>query len=204
MEQHTFVDCNHCANWDDSRRRGQVCKACNNTQKVIDPKEILCNRCAGPMRPLGTFNEQYEHGLENSAITGGYDSYHLFDMTTYTFSLCEKCLRELFNEFKIPPLVSDRLDMDINAAPKTREEYWKEDQEAYEYRVWVDEGKHHQAYLDRKCNRVKNCPNEAIYTRLYRNEFTEDSSCEEHKDRYFQGNVHKLVKFIPNVLKPFL
>jgi len=196
MEEHNYVECNHCGHWDDSQRRNNVCEACNNTRTVIDPKEYICNRCAGPMRPLGSHNEQYPHGLQEVAVSGGYDSYHLFDCTTYHFSLCEKCLRELFNQFKIPPAISDTLG---GLTPTA----WEEDQEAYEYRVWKDNGGHHQAYLDKKCNFVKDCPNTAIYTQRISGEFTENCTCEEHKELWNYMNA-KLVKFIPDVLKPFL
>jgi hypothetical protein len=176
------------------------CNRCDNTREVIDPKELLCNLCGGPMCPdVPNSNSQIPHGLEEQMVIGGYDSTHLLDLHFYSFAFCEECLRKLFMQCKIPPKV-ERL-----ASGKTTEEIpFAEDQEIYEYGEWVRLGGHHQAYLDRKCNRIKNCPNKAIYTRLYRGDFSEESSCEEHKDRYFQKNCHSLVSFIPNVLKPFL
>lgn len=190
-----LVDCTHCTNWGEKERYFKACPHCHNTKKVIAPETVLCNMCGGPMRPLGTHNEQYVHGLEKAIVDGGYDSYHLFDCTEYTFSFCEKCLRELFTKCKIPPIVTDRLgDRDMTYA---------KDLEMYEYRIWKDTGGHHQAYLDRKCNFVKDCPNRAEYTQLISGDFTEDCSCEEHKNLWCYGNS-KLVKFIPNVLKPFL
>jgi hypothetical protein len=197
-KEHNYVDCSHCGHWDNGSRHKQICQYCNNTRQVIDPKEILCNRCAGPQRPLGTHNEQYPHGLEEAEITGGYESYHLFDMTTYKFSICEKCLREMFNQFAIKPTVINRLAYEAKETDS-----WTEDQNSYEYRVWKDSGAHHQAYLNRKCNFIKDCPNRAEYTQLISNDFTEDCCCEEHKELYNYANS-KLTKFIPNVLKPFL
>lgn len=202
-KEHVYVDCNRCGHWDEGRRRREVCEQCNNTRQTIDPKEILCNMCGGYQRPIGQHNEQYPHGLEDAEVTGGYDSYHIFDCTTYKFSVCEQCLRGLFNQFKIPPLVIDRIGNDIASLSKTREQLWKEDQEAYEYRVWKDKGGHHQAYLDKKCNFVKDCPNKAVYTQLISGDFTENCSCEEHKHLWAYGNS-KLTKFIQNILKPFL
>jgi hypothetical protein len=197
-KEHNYVDCDRCGHWQDERRRKEVCEQCNNTRKAIDPKEILCNRCGGYQRPIGSHNEQYAHGLEDATITGGYDSYHLFDMTSYKFSICEKCLREMFNQFAIKPTVIDRLGSIEGPADP-----WAEDQEQYEYRVWKDTGGHHQAYLDRKCNFVKDCPNRAEYTQLISADFTEGCCCEEHKELWGYGNS-RLTKFIPNVLKPFL
>ena len=75
--------------------------------------------------------------------------------------------------------------------------------EHIEYRVWKDTGGHHQAYLERRCNAIKECPSQALYTVLHNNDFTEECACEEHKDKHLYSNS-KLTKFIPNVLKPFL
>lgn len=196
-KEHNLVDCNRCGHWDEGRRRREVCEQCNNTRKTIDPKEILCNMCGGYQRPIGQHNEQYPHGLEDAVVTGGYDSYHLFDCTDYRFSFCEKCLRELFGKCKIPPTVHCSLDDIENPTNYAR------DLEEYEYRLWKDNGGHHQAYLDRKCNFVKDCPNRAVYTQLISGDFTENCCCEEHKELWGYGNS-KLTKFIQNMLKPFL
>lgn len=196
-----YVTCSACLwqleNYPDRDWAKDPCNLCKNTRKVIDPTTILCNMCGGFQRPVGDHNEQYPSGLEGVTVTGGYDSYHLFDMTSYTFSFCERCLRKMFNECKIPPLVIDRLDSGLNPTG------WKEDQEAYEYRVWKDDGGHHQAYLDKKCNFVKDCPNKAVYTQLISDDFTENCCCEEHKHLWAYGNS-RLTKFIQNMLKPFL
>lgn len=42
------------------------------------------------------------YGLIEQTVSGGYDSYALEDLQKYTFSLCEGCLKELFDAFKIP------------------------------------------------------------------------------------------------------
>jgi hypothetical protein len=202
--KHNYVKCQACAfqveNAPTRDWKKAPCDVCHNTRQVIDPREILCNMCGGCMCPLGTHNEQYPHGLHEAVVVGGYDSYHLFDMNRYTFSFCEKCLRELFNQCKIKPMVhemnsygSDRIDI-----------AWDHDQKEYEYRLWVDGGGYHQAYLDRKCNFVKDCPNTAVYTQLLSDEFTEGCCCEEHKDLFSFAVNGKLTKFIPNVLKAFL
>lgn len=190
-----YIDCTYCANWSIEQKRGQTCRVCNNSGKATDPKLHICNKCGECTRHLGTYNETYPSGLENAEVQGGYESYHLFDCTTYTFSLCEKCLRELFNSCKVPPIVQDN----------TADGEWnyQDDRKAYDYRVWKDGGGHHQAYLDKKCNAEKDCPNKAIYTRLHNKDFTEDCTCEEHKGLWNYSNS-SLTKFIPNVLKPFL
>lgn len=195
-----YVKCNSCAwrvslEWYDPHK--ELCKLCNNTRQVVDPNEVLCNLCGETMCPIGHMNEQYPHGLHEVKVTGGYDSYHLLDMNQYTFSFCEKCLRTLFMQCKIPPTVWD-------ATGASSEDYsFDDDQITYEYRIWKDGGGFHQAYLDRKCNFKKDCSNEAIYTQLISGSFTEGSSCEEHKN-FFGYSNSSLVKFIPNNLKPFL
>jgi hypothetical protein len=194
------VVCKRCENWDLFKRQKELCSRCNNSQMVIEPAKVLCNRCGLSLRPLGTHNEQNQHGLENVYVYGGYDSYHLHDMIGYNFSICEKCLRELFNQFVIPPNVSDGTD-DLNTIPSWT---WEADSVLYDYKIWKDGGGHHQAYLDKKCNQVKNCINNAVYSILIDSEFTEDTSCEEHKEKGNFALNQKFVKFISNNLKPFL
>jgi len=109
------------------------------------------------MCPIGTMNEQIPHGLIDAQVTGGYDSYHLFDMTSYKFNFCEKCLRQLFMQCKIKPFISD-----VDGGDHTTEDAWNIDQEYYEYRLWTDNGGRHQAYINKKCNMKKDCPNDAV------------------------------------------
>jgi len=197
-----YVKCNSCSwqleNYPDRNWEVNPCPHCKNTRLVIDPKEILCNLCGECMCPLGTMNEQCPHGLHEAQVTGGYDSYHLLDMNVYTFSICEECLRKLFMVAKIPPQVHD-------VQERAREDYtFEDDQKAYEYREWKSLGGFHQAYLNKKCNAETLCPKKALYTVMLNDEFTEDSCCEEHKDKWTLCINADLVPFISNVLKPFL
>lgn len=197
-KEHSYVKCQGC-NWHLENNTGRdwaesPCKQCKNTRKVIDPREILCNLCGECMCPIGTMNEQYPHGLFEASVAGGYDSYHLLDMTRYTFSFCEKCLRQLFMQCKIKPLLESA----------GRDKMWEDDQKSYEYHLWTDGGGAHQAYLDGKCNAVKDCLNAASFTVFLSDHFTEDACCEEHKARWTNCMNAELKKFIPNVLKPFL
>lgn len=72
--------------------------------------ECHCNNCGsnlllqedlgkGDVKPVGYY------GLVDASLTSGYFSKHLHDTLRYTFSLCEKCLVELFRTFKSPPEV---------------------------------------------------------------------------------------------------
>ena len=202
-KKYNYIDCFYCKNWTFESRKNNLCRECNNTSKIIDPEEIFCNLCAGPMISSSSIDSKYKYpmGLYNISVSGGFESYHLLDMNKYTFSFCEKCLRELFTQCKIKP---DLLDLSGHSNSISPEELWQEDQSYYEYRVWQDTGGHHQAYLNRKCNFVKDCPNDARYTLLSSSgEFSEDSSCEEHKELKPYNNS-SLTKFIPNNLKSFL
>lgn len=219
VEDMNKVKCTLC-NWrcaqPDYDAAKENCSRCNNTRLMDDPKEILCNLCGGFMChditvPTGRWNPDTPHGLHNAKVSGGYESYHLFDMTSYTFSFCEECLRKLFTQCKIPPTVTEYgigNTPDGNLSLYDRDlQSWEEDLEHYDYRVWRDNGGHHQAYLDRKCNAKKDCPNKAIYTRLHHSDedgqFTESCCCEEHKELGAYNNS-SLTKFIPNTLKVFL
>lgn len=193
MKKFNYVAC------DSNHDTNEVCRRCNNTKEVIDPKEILCNLCGECMCPLGTMNEQIPHGLYNAQVQGGYDSYHLADCSEYEFSFCEKCLRDLFTKCKIPPIMHNYLS---TMKPELN---YLEELINYEHKIWKDSGGHHQAYLNGKCNSVKDCPNDAIYTMMYDvDTFSEDSLCEEHSVIRLRSRNSKLTKFISNELKIFL
>jgi plasmid maintenance system antidote protein VapI len=50
------------------------------------------------------------YGLQNVIVSGGYNSKYFFDLSSYQFSLCEKCLDKLFYTFHIPPKVKRDVD----------------------------------------------------------------------------------------------
>jgi hypothetical protein len=58
---------------------------------------VLCNRCK-----CSCLRDGEMYGL-SAVVSGGYNSTYLEDMVMYCFELCEKCLLELFTEFKIQP-----------------------------------------------------------------------------------------------------
>lgn len=206
-KEHTYVDCHRCK-WrieqqPDHDWIAYPCDRCSNTRRVIAPEELLCNMCGGRMcheiqTPYGLWKAEDPHGLYNAKVFGGYESYHLLDMNKYTFSFCEKCLRQLFMQCKIKPIV-DEMDFQDNIREA---DSWNRDQEIYEYRIWKDSGEYHQAYLNRKCNSAKDCSNKAVYTIMINKDFSEDCCCEEHKRE--EGGSYSLAPFIPNVLKVFL
>jgi hypothetical protein len=70
---------------------------------VID---ILCNNCGQTCdNKPGLIGKSFE-GLIEAKVRGGYGSL-LGDETEYTFSICETCLKKLFQGFAIPPEIKD-------------------------------------------------------------------------------------------------
>lgn len=177
-------------------------------------QEEFCNLCGESCRPSGVnrwgpWSSEYNHGLLNAKVVGGYHSNHLLDMNQYTFSFCEPCLRKLFIQCKIKPRINDMnfpLVLDGKSPMIEGDEFpWELDQETWEYRMWEDSGGFHQAFLNKKCNQKKDCPNKAVYTVLFSDSlFSEEACCEEHKAKWKNTINARFVPFISDTLKPFL
>lgn len=169
---------------------------------MTEQKEKFCNLCGESCRPSGvnrwgSWNSEDNYGLLDAKVVGEYYSHYLLDMNQYTFSFCECCLRKLFIQCKIKPLILDIIDGD--------EFTWELDQETWEYRMWEDSGGFHQAFLNKKCNQKKDCPNKAVYTVIINEDiFSEEACCEEHKIRWKNTINARFVPFISDVLKAFL
>lgn len=65
---------------------------------VVETTDILCNRCGESCKGDLNFN-----GLIEAQVVGAYDSTSLLDNVIYTFSMCEKCLSEMFRYFAHQP-----------------------------------------------------------------------------------------------------
>lgn len=103
----THVMCNKCngscvagMKKDDPKRFVQP--DASNVRPLYEPRD-LC------LRPLddGTLTNGSFNGLIEHTVCGVYGSDSLEDMTSYTFSLCEHCLKELFDTFATPPATSE-------------------------------------------------------------------------------------------------
>ena len=78
-------------------------KTNKEVEEIEEIEDILCNKCGKSCIP-GKYDEVYDgYGLIEKTVIGGYWSPELYDDVSYTFSLCEGCLRELFDSCKIPP-----------------------------------------------------------------------------------------------------
>jgi hypothetical protein len=69
------------------------------TKEIEVTTDVLCNKCG---KTCSMPHAALQHfGLIEAEVSGGFDSTVLEDLHTYTFSLCEVCLKELFSTFKI-------------------------------------------------------------------------------------------------------
>jgi hypothetical protein len=116
-----------------------TCSSCKGRGVVRTRGSWLCNGCGDCLCPgkEGEMNGDCPHGLVDATVTGGYSSEHLSDMTSYTFSLCEKCLRDAFATFKNPPKT---VSYNFSGEDEDEEPYAKEvaDKAAYEARNAVE------------------------------------------------------------------
>ena len=80
-------------------------KKTKKLRKVEVIEDVICNRCAKSLKIKNSSSPNDFFGLVEHTIHGSYDSISLNDCTSYTFSLCEKCLAGLFKSFEIPPKI---------------------------------------------------------------------------------------------------
>jgi hypothetical protein len=79
----------------------KITKKVRKTQIVTT--DILCNKCGNSLKEKLTTDGKWSefYGLIECQVSGGYCSPVLSDCIIYSFSLCERCLQELFENFKI-------------------------------------------------------------------------------------------------------
>jgi len=63
---------------------------------------MLCNNCGEICTKYHDETPVGNYGLVKAIVEGGYYSTYLEDCYRYEFNLCEKCLKEIFEKFKIP------------------------------------------------------------------------------------------------------
>lgn len=173
------------------------CHLCRGKGTIRDPATYICNACGGSLLP--TFPEWwlkqhgdkpdharcFPHGLVDARVTGGYDSEHIFDLTTYEWSMCEKCLRTMFNGFKIPPHVSDALHGETDS--------YDSDRKHWEFRMWERSGKALAWARSGRCNGALECPHATTHRRYTSGQIDGDASrCDEHADVGLCLNVESI------------
>jgi hypothetical protein len=170
-----------CESCRETRAEGRLeeahgCRPCKGTGMVRDPKSFTCNGCGEPLCPKPNDGP---HGLIEATVSGGYDSPHLLDLTAYTFSLCEKCLRQLFDGFKVPPKVVNYHD-DLPSYAQERERYrlWQ----------WRKARGNVSKVKTGLCNATIECPRTAVWRVFTGGQMTDDVCCDEHKSYFGWAN----------------
>lgn len=187
-----FTKCLYCKGKGNSSNETyiSICNSCKGAGYLKNPALYTCNMC-GDSLLYGSYNEPY--GLVDQVVGGGYGSKHLFDMTSYTFSLCEKCIRDMFNKFVNPPKTIDGHE----------EISFSSDQALYDYRNFCKSKEFDEKYLAGKCNYIIGCNNKAKYTIMENNGcLTRKSACATHSkakiDRYDGKKMwESITKFVP-------
>ncbi len=163
------------------------CHTCKGTGFRRKLSSYKCNRCAGTLIPPVYKHGRYDHewtekdsdhhmepyGLIDAGVSGGYSSHYLHDCTNYNFSLCEKCLRELFTSFKIPPRVT--------GYPRSDEETYADDLEAHHRRLWKQSEGARARFQGRLCNYEESCTNKASVIEFCSESITDRLYCPEHE-----------------------
>lgn len=70
--------------------------------KELAYRKIVCNKCGKDCISFKDGEETTFYGLLDARVRGSYYSPVLEDLMEYRFDLCESCLKELFDTFKIP------------------------------------------------------------------------------------------------------
>ena len=137
-----------------------------------------CNGCGGTLILFNLDWQDYSSGLIDAKVSGGYHSNYLSDMTDYRFSLCEKCLSEIFAKFKIPPYFGDyAFGLDTETDSKT----FKEHLNHLKYRRWKNASYH---YVNGEM--VLNTASD-VYKHFFKNKCTFRYKC-KNKAKYLIGN----------------
>lgn len=176
--QSTHQVCESCkqARADGNLDEARNCRPCKGTGMVRNPASFTCNQCGEPLCPKPNDGP---HGMVEASVSGGYDSPHLLDLTGYTFSLCEKCLRQLFDGFKVPPKVVNYHDDLANYA---------EEQERYRRWQWRKARGNVSKVKTGLCNATIECHKTAVWRVFISGGMTDDACCDEHKSYFGWAN----------------
>lgn len=87
-------------------------------------EDVFCNKCGLSCKsPQG-----HNHGLIEAEVVGGYESTHIGDGDVHKFSLCERCLLDMINEFHYPSFQGNYItpDDDNQVEGFDPHQYWGE------------------------------------------------------------------------------
>jgi hypothetical protein len=97
-------------------------------------KKIKCKYCNICKTYLKNIHGSY-YGLVDANFSSGYDSTHFIDGFSFTFSLCEKCLYDLFDKFKKSPKIKGY----IGGEKLTLKQYRDNEKYIEEYKIKLEE-----------------------------------------------------------------
>lgn len=178
-----YEACQSCAqyradgNWDEAIS----CCSCEGKGALRRPESFICNSCGDTLNRDG-----FPGGLIDATVSGGFNSWHLFDLTSYTFSICEECLRALFTSFAIPPAIHESM---TTRGIDDLEPTYEEDLDYYKYRLWRHVGGHKQKLLTGACNHREYCTAHAEWRLLVDGELSGNAMCDEHRPHY-ENNIN--------------
>ena len=171
--------CDVCKSWRQSSLEEDIqlainCSVCKGTGFVRSAEDYVCNNCSGML----TISEKEDgckadpYGLLETTVSGGYFSNYLLDCTNYTFSLCEKCLRDMFDKFVVPPYMTGACDS------------YAEDSLYHKEKLWKNAGGELEKLKLGLCNNQSTCTNPAVWRIICSGGLTESTTCDEHKKHH--------------------
>lgn len=97
-------------------------------RKIEEITDILCNKCGGSLVPEPCKKHKFKefYGLVEANVVGGFFSEHLSDEEVYEFSLCEFCLKKLFDSF-VYPAFKDKERCEASIMDNFLKDYSQED-----------------------------------------------------------------------------
>lgn len=158
-----------------------ACRSCGGTGIVRDPDSYVCNGCGGGLCPR---NDSCPYGLVEAVVDGGYSSTHLSDSVNYRFSLCEKCLREMFDKFAVPPATWSDVGGDLGYAA---------DAESHRLRSWRESGGQAAKLATGLCNASPECQNVAEWRVFYSGYMGDGAVCSAHR----RAAAFRNCRFVP-------
>lgn len=186
-----------CHSCEDYRSSGEFslalnCSRCKGTGIVRDVTSYICNGCGkNPCLKAHTDSEGEPYGIIDYKYSDAYASDALTDGTTYTFSLCEDCLRILFDGFVVPPNVGNYL-------PGGFDSYAEE--KAYSIqRKWERGNGPQEKFLAGLCNQFEGCKNLAAFRKFsgYK-ALTDDVCCFDHIGQgLYSGEMWAPIQDVP-------
>jgi hypothetical protein len=192
-----------CLRCNDARKAGDhrrtlACQLCKGTGLTPSAGSLVCNGCGGSMTDGSKHDGQVPCGIHQHVIHGQYGSPALSDCTTYTFSMCEHCLRTYFASCKIPPKTQMYDLTSLQRPEETRLLSYAEDHELYLKRQWDDRGGAATARLHAICNQTRDCGKPALWSIAYSERVSEETACDEHKEQAAMAANAVAVPFVPD------